>query len=92
MHAITAGLFAAGLLLALAAIIGVLLTRGTADGADLSFTQWLSTVAQLCTGLALTAFAHYGYRPADGIRDCVYAAMAAAVLSLVTRLPAIARA
>jgi len=87
MNAVTAGLIAAGLLLGLAATIFALITRKTADEEDRTYTRWLASCAQACTGLALVVLVRYGYHPADAVRDCVYAAMAAAVLAFTTRLP-----
>ena len=88
MAAIAAGLFALGLLLGIAATLMGLVTRATAAAEDRAYTRWLAGVAQACTGMALIVLVRYGYHPADAVRDCVYAAMAAAVLAFTTRLPA----
>jgi hypothetical protein len=87
MHAITAGLITAGLLLGLAATLFALITRATAAVEDRAFTRTLALAGQGCTALALVALAHYGYRPPALALDCVYAAMAATILAFATWLP-----
>jgi hypothetical protein len=88
MHAITAGLTAAGLLLCLAMAFAAFLTRTTAEPEDRSFTRTVATAGQAAVGAALFLIARCGYQPAPILRDAIYAAMAAAVVALATRLPA----
>jgi hypothetical protein len=87
MSALSAGLFAAGLFLALASVVMALITRSTAAPEDLTFLHWLAGTAQTCTGAALVVLTWYGYQPASAVRGCIYAAMAAALLSFCTRIP-----
>ena len=91
MHAVTAGLIAAGLLLGLAAAVFALITRATADRFDVAWLRGTAGSGQGCTALALVSLARYGYHPPTAALAFVYLAMAVGVFAIAAWLPDPAR-
>jgi hypothetical protein len=87
MHAVTAGLITAGLLLGLAAVVFALVTRAFAAAEDVAVLRGFARGGQGCTASALVALTRYGYHPPVLAQYCVYAAMAAALLAFAAWIP-----